>query len=205
METIEKYFTLTEEQRRRFDALEGIYRMWNERINVISRKDMDHFAERHVLHSLAIAEACRFEKDARVCDIGCGGGFPTVPLAILFPEVQFTAVDSVGKKITVLREVVSALGLDNVRPVNARIEELDGRFDYAVSRAVTDMRTLLGWALPKIDAGQRGTLPNGVLCLKGGDLTEELRATRRECRIFDISEWFVEPFFETKRVIYNKK
>ncbi len=205
METIEKYFTLTEEQRRRFDALEGIYRMWNERINVISRKDMDHFAERHVLHSLAIAEACRFEKDARVCDIGCGGGFPTVPLAILFPEVQFTAVDSVGKKITVLREVVSALGLDNVRPVNARIEELDGRFDYAVSRAVTDMRTLLGWALPKIDAGQRGTLPNGVLCLKGGDLTEELRATRRECRIFDISEWFVEPFFETKRVIYTKK
>lgn len=202
---IEKYFTLTEEQRRRFDALEGIYRMWNERINVISRKDMDHFAERHVLHSLAIAEACRFEKDARVCDIGCGGGFPTVPLAILFPEVQFTAVDSVGKKITVLREVVSALGLDNVRPVNARIEELDGRFDYAVSRAVTDMRTLLGWALPKIDAGQRGTLPNGVLCLKGGDLTEELRATRRECRIFDISEWFVEPFFETKRVIYTKK
>jgi len=166
---------------------------------------MDHFAERHVLHSLAIAEACRFEKDARVCDIGCGGGFPTVPLAILFPEVQFTAVDSVGKKITVLREVVSALGLDNVRPVNARIEELDGRFDYAVSRAVTDMRTLLGWALPKIDAGQRGTLPNGVLCLKGGDLTEELRATRRECRIFDISEWFVEPFFETKRVIYTKK
>lgn len=205
METIEKYFTLTEEQRRCFDALEGIYRMWNERINVISRKDMDHFAERHVLHSLAIAEACRFEKDARVCDIGCGGGFPTVPLAILFPEVQFTAVDSVGKKITVLREVVSALGLDNVRPVNARIEELDGRFDYAVSRAVTDMRTLLGWALPKIDAGQRGTLPNGVLCLKGGDLTEELRATRRECRIFDISEWFVEPFFETKRVIYTKK
>ncbi len=205
METIEKYYTLTEEQRRRFDALEGIYRMWNERINVISRKDMDHFAERHVLHSLAIAEACRFEKDARVCDIGCGGGFPTVPLAILFPEVQFTAVDSVGKKITVLREVVSALGLDNVRPVNARIEELDGRFDYAVSRAVTDMRTLLGWALPKIDAGQRGTLPNGVLCLKGGDLTEELRATRRECRIFDISEWFVEPFFETKRVIYTKK
>lgn len=204
-EIISKYFTLNEEQQRRFDALGALYEEWNAKINVVSRKDIDELYVRHVLHSLAIAKVCHFEAGAKVCDIGCGGGFPTIPLAILFPEVEFTAVDSIGKKITVVREVATALGLTNVTPVNARIEAVKGEFDYVVSRAVTDMKTLKGWALPKIRAGQRGSLPNGMLVLKGGDLAEEIAAARLRCDIHRISDIFEEEFFETKQVIYSKR
>lgn len=204
-EVISKYFTLSEEQQRKMDALGDLYVEWNSKINVVSRKDIDELYVRHVLHSLAIAKVCTFETGAKVCDIGCGGGFPTIPLAILFPEVEFTAVDSIGKKITVVREVATALGLTNVTPVNARIEAVKGEFDYVVSRAVTDMKTLKGWALPKIRAGQRGSLPNGMLVLKGGDLAEEIAAARLRCDIHRISDIFEEEFFETKQVIYSKR
>lgn len=204
-EIIGKYFTLTEEQKERFDALGALYTEWNGKINVISRKDIDELYVRHVLHSLAIAKVCTFEAGAKIVDIGCGGGFPTIPLAILFPEVEFTAVDSIGKKITVVREIASALGLKNVTPINARIEAVKGEFDYVVSRAVTDMKTLKGWALPKLRGGQKGTLPNGMLILKGGDLAEELGEARLRCDIHRISEMFEEEFFDTKSVIYAKK
>ncbi|MBP3382495.1 MAG: 16S rRNA (guanine(527)-N(7))-methyltransferase RsmG [Tidjanibacter sp.] len=204
-EIISKYFTLTEEQQRRFDALGALYEEWNAKINVVSRKDIDELYVRHVLHSLAIATVCRFEVGAKVCDIGCGGGFPTIPLAIMFPDVEFTAVDSIGKKITVVREVASALGLTNVTPINARIEAVKGEFDYVVSRAVTDMKTLKGWALPKLRVGQRGSLPNGMLILKGGDLAEELGLARLRCDVHNISDFFEEEFFDTKKVIYAKR
>lgn len=204
-EIITKYFTLTPEQQRRFDALGGLYAEWNAKINVISRKDIEELYVRHVLHSLAIAKVCEFEAGAKIVDIGCGGGFPTIPLAILFPEVEFTAVDSIGKKITVVREIAAALGLTNVTPVNARIEAVKGEFDYVVSRAVTDMKTLKGWALPKLRSGQRGSLPNGMLVLKGGDLAEELGNARLRCDIHPISSFFEEEFFDTKQVIYAKR
>lgn len=204
-EIISKYFTLTQEQQRQMDSLGELYTEWNAKINVISRKDIDELYVRHALHSLAIAKVCSFAPGARVVDIGCGGGFPTIPLAILFPEVEFTAVDSIGKKITVVREVASALGLKNVTPINARIEAVKGEFDYVVSRAVTDLKTLKGWALPKLRTGQRGTLPNGMLILKGGNLTEEIADARLRCDIHNISDLFEEEFFETKQVIYAKR
>lgn len=204
-EIISKYFSLTEEQKERFDALGALYTEWNSKINVISRKDIDELYTRHVLHSLAIAKVCTFEAGAKIVDIGCGGGFPTIPLAILFPEVEFTAVDSIGKKITVVREIATALGLKNVTPINARIESVKGEFDYVVSRAVTDMKTLKGWALPKLRGGQKGSLPNGMLILKGGDLAEELGEARLRCDIHRISDMFEEEFFDTKSVIYARK
>lgn len=204
-EIITKYFTLSEEQQRRMDALGDLYVEWNSKINVVSRKDIDELYTRHVLHSLAIAKVCEFEAGAKVVDIGCGGGFPTIPLAIMFPEVEFTAVDSIGKKITVVREIATALGLTNVSPVNARIEAVKGEFDYVVSRAVTDLKTLKGWALPKLRTGQKGTLPNGMLILKGGELGEEIADARLKCNIYRIHDWFEEDFFETKQVIYAKR
>ena len=204
-ELINKYFTLTPEQQQRFDALGELYREWNSKINVVSRKDIEELYLHHVLHSLAIAKVCSFEAGAKIVDIGCGGGFPTIPLAIMFPEVEFTAVDSIGKKITVVREVAAALGLTNVTPVNARIEAVKGEFDYVVSRAVTDMKTLKGWALPKLRVGQRGTKPNGMLVLKGGDLAEEIGEAHLRCDIYDIGDLFEEEFFATKKVIYAKK
>lgn len=204
MELIEKYFgdELSPLQRERFSALRPLYAEWNARINVISRKDFDSLYLKHVLHSLAIAKVCRFDDGARILDVGTGGGFPAVPLAILFPQARFTAVDSIGKKIKVVAEVAAALGLDNLTAVNARAESLPQRFDYAVSRAVTDTSQLLGWIWNKIDGGQHGTLPNGILLLKGGDLAEELAVARRRFTVFDISHFFDEEFFATKRVVY---
>ncbi|MBQ2248253.1 MAG: 16S rRNA (guanine(527)-N(7))-methyltransferase RsmG [Tidjanibacter sp.] len=204
-EIISKYFSLTAEQQRQMEALGTLYTEWNAKINVVSRKDIDELYVRHVLHSLAIAKVCDFAAGAKVCDIGCGGGFPTIPLAIMFPEVEFTAVDSIGKKITVVREIASALGLTNVTPINARIEAVKGEFDYVVSRAVTDMKTLKGWVLPKLRSGQAGSLPNGMIVLKGGDLAEEIAQARLRCDIHRIGEWFEEEFFETKQVIYARK
>lgn len=201
---IEQYFdNLTEEQHRQFAMLGEVYAEWNTKINVISRKDMEQVYLHHILHSLAIAKVCRFEDGAKVLDVGCGGGFPSVPLAIMFPNVQFVACDSIGKKISVVEGVCEAVGIKNIRTVNGRVEQLKEQFDYIVSRAVTDMPTFVGWVRGMVRKGQQGTLPNGILYLKGGDLTEELRQSRRKWVRHNIAELFDEEFFETKQVVYS--
>lgn len=206
MSIIERYFPdLTPEQRERFDAMPRLYEEWNAKINVISRKDMDEFNTRHVLHSLAIAKVCSFGPLAHVMDLGTGGGFPGIPLAIMFPNVQFALVDSIGKKIGVVKEVVSALGLTNVQALNCRAESVPGQFDYVVSRAVTDMKNFMGWVNPKLRRGKRGSLHNGILYLKGGDLTQELAEAGGKYKIYDIQDFFKEEFFETKKVVYREK
>ena len=204
---IQKYFgsEIDARQAGQFAAMREIYAEWNARINVVSRKDIDSLCLHHVLHSLAIARVCRFGAGARVIDIGCGGGFPCVPLAVLFPEVHFVGVDSVGKKIRVVQEVCRALGIDNLTAVNARIESLGNRADYVVSRAVADLPALVRWAWPHIDAGQAGTLPNGLLCLKGGQLDDEIAATGRRVERWRIAEMFDEEYFLTKEVLYIRK
>lgn len=203
---IVKYFPdITPRQQEQFEALGSLYEEWNSRINVISRKDMEYLYTRHVLHSLAIAKACRFNAGAKVLDIGCGGGFPSVPLAIMFPEAEFTAVDSIGKKIRVVEGVKAGAGIENLTAINCRAEQLDQRFDYVVSRAVTEMARFMPWAWPLLRRGKQGTLDNGILYLKGGELAEELAATRRRWDIFSIGEWFEDEFFDTKRVVYTKR
>ncbi len=204
MEIVSRYFPdLTTRQLEQLASLEELYRLWNDRINVISRKDIDQLAVRHVLHSLAIAKVCRFRAGARVLDVGTGGGFPGIPLAILFPEARFTLVDSIGKKIRVVEEVARAIGLQNVTPLHARVETLPGRYDFVVSRAVTRMKPFVDWVWEKIEPGNTaGSLPAGILYLKGGDLTEELAETGRPYRLYAIADWFDDPFFETKKVVY---
>ena len=206
MELIEKYFPeLTPVQRERFAALYDLYAAWNAKINVVSRKDFDQLYLRHVLHSLAIAKVCRFDDGARVLDVGCGGGFPSVPLAILFPGAHFTAADSIRKKITVVEGVSQSLGLTNLTPRCVRVETLPERCDYVVSRAVTAMPEFVEWIWSKIDRGQRGTLPNGILYLKGGGLAEVLARTGKRWDLYDIRTFFDEEFFETKKVVYTPK
>ncbi len=201
---IEKYFpNLTDQQREQFAALETLYGDWNEKINVISRKDMDSLYEKHILHSLGIAKVMEFATGTKVLDIGTGGGFPGIPLAILFPEVSFTLADSIGKKITVVREVAEAVGLQNVTPVHTRAEQIKDRFHFVVSRAVTQMPVFLRWLHGKFEKEQFNPKHNGILYLKGGDLAEELAGLRAE--IFQLTDYFDEPFFETKKVVYLSK
>ena len=200
MDTILRYFPdLTERQKEQFAALEGLYAEWNARINVISRREMasGEFMVRHVLHSLAIARVHGFEAGVRVLDVGTGGGFPAVPLAIMFPEAHFTAVDSIGKKIRVVEEVVRGIGLENLTPVCGRVESLSGRWEWVVSRAVAPAATLLKWVWPATN--------RGALLLKGGDLAQELAETGRKYEVWNISDWFAEPFFETKKVVCVEK
>ncbi|MGN0091623.1 MAG: 16S rRNA (guanine(527)-N(7))-methyltransferase RsmG [Alistipes sp.] len=206
VELIEKYFgNLTDCRREQFAALGTAYAEWNARINVVSRKDFDSLYLRHILHSLAIARVCRFDDGAEIADVGCGGGFPSVPLAIMFPHARFTAIDSIGKKIKVVDGVCKAAGITNLQPVNARIESVNRRFDYVVSRAVTNMPDFVKWVWDKIGTGKKGSLPNGILYLKGGDLTAELAATRLEWVRYPIGQFFEEEFFETKEVVYTAK
>ena len=203
IDPILKYFPeITERQRGQFAALYDIYSEWNARINVISRKDFGELYVRHVLHSLAIAAGGRVDSGARILDVGCGGGFPSVPLAIMFPEAHIVAADSIGKKITVVKGVCEAAGIANIEARNVRVEQIGERFDYVVTRAVAQMPQLVEWVWGKIERGQRGTLPNGMICLKGGDLTQELAATRMAWREYPIAELFDEEFFETKKVVY---
>ncbi|MBO5717303.1 MAG: 16S rRNA (guanine(527)-N(7))-methyltransferase RsmG [Alistipes sp.] len=203
---IKRYFPdIDAKQQQQFEALGALYEEWNARINVVSRKDMEHLYTRHILHSLAIAKVCKFESGAKVVDIGCGGGFPSVPLAIMFPEVEFIGVDSIAKKIRVVEGVAAGAQIKNLRAVNCRAEQLGEKADYVVSRAVTEMARFMPWAWQLLRKGQAGTLPNGILYLKGGDLAEELAATRRRWDIYDIRTMFDDEFFETKRVVYTKK
>ncbi len=201
-----KYFAdITERQKQQFESLGALYEEWNARINVVSRKDMEHLYTRHILHSLAIAKVCQFEAGARVVDIGCGGGFPSVPLAIMFPEVEFVGCDSIAKKIRVVEGIKAGAGIENLTAVNSRAEQLGQKFDYVVSRAVTEMARFMPWAWPLLRKGQKGSLPNGILYLKGGELAEELAATRRHWDLYDIRTMFDDEFFDTKRVVYTKK
>ncbi|WP_448825910.1 16S rRNA (guanine(527)-N(7))-methyltransferase RsmG [Capnocytophaga bilenii] len=202
MEIINKYFPqLSEEQQRQFVQLKPLYEEWNAKINVISRKDMGDFYERHVLHSLAIAKRITFAKGTEILDVGTGGGFPGIPLAVYFPECSFTLVDSIGKKIKVVQEVVNALGLKNVIARQIRAEELKGNYDFVVSRAVTQMKDFVPWVRGKLKKQSHNELANGILYLKGGDLTEEL-ASFEKAEVTDISKYFEESFFETKKIVY---
>jgi 16S rRNA (guanine527-N7)-methyltransferase len=203
MKQIEHYFPeLTETQRKQFSMLGAIYQHWNEQINVISRKDTENFYERHVLHSLGISKVMGFTAGSRILDIGTGGGFPGIPLAILYPECQFTLVDSIGKKIRVVNEVKDALGLTNVNAIHDRAENIQGSFDFIVSRAVTAMPDFIRWTKGKIAKKNQNSLKNGILYLKGGDLSEELSTVKHAIKIYHLNEFFSEEFFETKKVVH---
>ena len=199
-----KYFPeITDEQKQQFEKLEQLYTEWNEKINVISRKDMDGLYEKHILHSLGIAKVMPFADGTKVLDVGTGGGFPGIPLAILFPEVSFTLIDSIGKKIKVVEAVSEGLGLKNVTAVHGRAEKLKEKFHFVVSRAVTQMPEFLRWLKGKFEKEQFNEKHNGVLYLKGGDLAVELAGLR--CEIFQLKNYFEEEFFDTKKVVYLSK
>ena len=203
MDIILKYFPdLTERQREQFAALLPLYEEWNAQINVISRKDMEHFYEHHVLHSLAIAKVLQFKPMAEVLDVGTGGGVPGVPLAIMFPDARFTLIDSIGKKIKVVSDVIERIALTNTKAMQIRAEQLDGEFDFVVSRAVTTLGEFVQWVKNKISKSQYNDMRNGILYLKGGDLKNELFPFRHKVKTWDISDFFEEEFFETKKVIY---
>ena len=202
MEIINKYFTnLTDNQRIQFEKLNELYQDWNLKINVVSRKDIDELYLRHVLHSLGIAKVIKFEPGSKVMDVGTGGGFPGIPLAILFPETQFHLVDSIGKKIKVVNEVVAGLGLENVITTHGRVEEVKDTYDFIVSRAVAQMETFVRWVNGRISKQQNHELRNGILYLKGGDLSEELNLYT-SATIYDLTDYFEEDFFETKKVVH---
>ncbi|SDR92505.1 16S rRNA m(7)G-527 methyltransferase [Formosa sp. Hel1_31_208] len=202
MEFIKRYFPeLTEIQVRQFQLLEALYKDWNLKINVVSRKDIDELYLRHVLHSLGIAKVIRFKPESRILDVGTGGGFPGIPLAILHPDCQFHLVDSIAKKLKVVDEVIEGLGLTNVKTTHSRVEEIDEQFDFIVSRAVAVMPTFVHWVKGKIAKTQRHELKNGILYLKGGDLSEELKPYQT-ATVYKLSDYFEEGFFDTKKVVH---
>lgn len=203
MDLITKYFPhLTEEQRRQFAELDPLYRDWNAKINVISRKDIDALYEHHVLHSLGIAQMIRFKPGTKILDFGAGGGFPGIPLAILFPECEFLLVDSIGKKVKVAGAVAESLGLKNVRVLHGRGEEIKEQFDFVVSRAVMQLQELVGFTKQLVHGTQRNGMPNGLICLKGGELQAELRPFKRIVEVQELYPTFDEEYFKTKKVVY---
>lgn len=202
-ELIQQYFSnLTEKQIKQFDQLFELYSFWNAQINVISRKDIEALYERHILHSLGIAKFISFKPGEKVLDVGTGGGFPGIPLAIMFPDTQFHLVDSIGKKIKVVTEVAAALGLNNVKASHSRAEQIDDKFDFVVSRAVTRLVDFYPWVKGKFNKTSKNAIPNGILYLKGGDLQEEIEESRLTAELYPLSEYFESPFFETKYVVY---
>ena len=200
---ITKHFpNLTETQQQQFAALQNLYEHWNTQINVISRKDIDLLYERHVLHSLGIAKVLNFKPKTTIMDVGCGGGFPGIPLAILFPECNFYLVDSIGKKIKVVNEIATALELKNIKAEHKRAEEVKEKFEFVISRAVTESGALYRWVQNKISKKQFNNLPNGILFLKGGDLIEEFQEFKKRVVFYELKDYFKEEFFETKKVVY---
>lgn len=203
MDIILKYFPdLTDQQKEHFSKLQELYTIWNAQINVISRKDIESLYEKHVLHSLGIAKVHGFAPGSKVLDVGTGGGFPGIPLAIMFPEVHFHLVDSIGKKIKVVQEVSDALGLKNLTAQHERAEKVKGTYDFVVSRAVTRMKPFVEWIQNKFESRSINSIDNGILYLKGGDLEEELNEVKRIYQLFDLPDYFEEEFFETKKVVY---
>lgn len=207
MEKILEYFPqLTEQQRTQFAALDGLYREWNEKINVISRKDIDNLYSHHILHSLAIAKVISFKAGAKVLDLGTGGGLPGIPLAILFPETKFLLIDGTRKKITVVQDIIAQLGLENASARQQRAEEMKGRqFDFVVTRAVAPLEKLVPWSMPLIKNDQHHALPNGLLALKGGNIKAEIKALDGGgdyTDVYPITKYFAEPYFEEKSVVY---
>lgn len=203
MDIINKYFPkLTEKQKQQFGELQELYAFWNSQINVISRQDIENLYEKHVLHSLGIAKVINFKYGTEILDVGTGGGFPGIPLAIMFPECNFHLVDSIGKKIKVVTEVASALGLDNVRAEHQKAQNVDGDYDFIVSRAVTRMKPFYDWIKNKVSKNQYNDLKNGILYLKGGDLDEEMKELGKKYKTYELSDYFIEEFFQTKKVIY---
>lgn len=203
IDIITKYFSdISDEQRRQFEALYDLYQDWNSKINVISRKDIDNLFEHHVLHSLAIAKTIRFKNGSEILDFGTGGGFPGVPLAILFPNCHFRLIDGTGKKIRVATEVANAIGLKNCHPEHKRGEEEKGKYDFVVSRAVMPLPDLERIVRKNISTKQRNAMPNGIICLKGGNVEGEIQPFRKYAEVSEISQWFDEEWFKEKYVIY---
>ena len=201
MQIIQKYFPdLSAKQQKHFSELQHLYAHWNAQINVISRKDISSLYKKHLLHSLAIAKVVQFEKGTKILDVGTGGGFPGIPLAILFPQADFLLVDSIGKKIKVVHEISNAIGLSNVRTLHERAENINEKFDFVVSRAVTNMKDFKKWVKGKFSKQHNNAIQNGILYLKGGDLSEELKGIAHKS--FAIADFFEEDFFESKKVIY---
>jgi 16S rRNA (guanine527-N7)-methyltransferase len=202
-ELIYGYFPdLTDLQIQQFNALDDCYKDWNSQINVISRKDIDSLYLRHVLHSLAIAKYIEFKTGERVLDVGTGGGFPGIPLAILFPDTEFVLVDSIGKKIKVVNEVAGSIGLKNVKGIHARAETIEGKFNFIVSRAVTQLKDFYPWVSNKVRKDSINAVPNGILYLKGGDLSQEIRESGLKPELIPISDYFSEDFFDTKFILH---
>ena len=200
---IEKYFPqLSEQQKQQFTQLGELYIHWNAQINLISRTDMDNLYEKHILHSLTIAKVVNFKDFSEILDVGTGGGFPGIPLAIMFPHCQFHLVDSIGKKIKVVNEVATALGLTNVRAEQMRAEQVEGEYDFIVSRAVTRLLPFYGWVKGKVNINNYNSVRNGILYLKGGDLKEEIKELGKKSRVYELSDYFTEEFFETKKIVH---
>ena len=203
MDIIKTYFPdITERQAEQFAMLEELYNDWNSKINVISRKDIQNLYEHHVLHSLCISKVVRFRSGTKIMDLGTGGGFPGIPLAIMFPEVEFHLVDSVGKKIKVASEVAAAIGLENVRFSHARAEDIKDKYDFVVTRAVMPMTDLVKVARKNVDKEQHNAVPNGIIALKGGELNSEIASMRNISTVWDLSDFFDEEYFKTKKVVH---
>lgn len=203
---IQKYFpALSAIQMDQFDRMETLYKEWNAQINLVSRKDIDEIYVRHVLHSLAIAKLIQFKPGTKVLDVGTGGGFPGIPLAVMFPDAQFTLVDSIGKKIKVVNAVAASLGLTNVVGIHDRVENIVENFDFVVSRAVTQMQPFYGWVKGKFKKENKNDLKNGILYLKGGDVKAEMTETKLRYKVYDLPQYFDEAYFETKKIVYIQK
>ena len=203
MKIIRKYFPdLNDTQLEQFERLQPLYAEWNAKINVISRKDFTEFYERHVLHSLGIAKFIRFKDGSKILDVGTGGGFPGIPLSIFFPKVEFLLIDSIGKKIKVVNNVIHELGLKNVKAEQIRAEQIKLKYDFVISRAVTQLPEFVTWVRKNIDRKQKNPIPNGIIYLKGGDLTEELKPLKKNIFVQDLAEYYEEEFFETKKVVH---